>query len=289
MNSASISFSPLRWRGFSALLVAMCVAASPVAAKPRQRPNPQAVAAFEEGQERFSNADYQGALEAFQRAGEIQPAPALNYNIGLCYLRLERYEAAIEALETYLRDADPPDRADVEYMIEDARRKLEDQRRAAEAAQQAAAAEESEVVDDDASFTSSSGEAPAEAAKPYRALVIAGGTLLGAGVAAGLAGGLSFGLAIDRRNETIDAFNESGGTSGPSLDEVLVLQDEAHRFEAGEFAMIGIGIALAAGGAAALGIGLYRKSKGAPPTRSRVVPGNARASRSGSAIFSIAF
>lgn len=288
MTSASSFCSPLRRRGFAAVLVAVSLVASPVAAKPKQRPNPQAVAAFEEGQERFSSADYEGALEAFRRAGEIQPAPALDYNIGLCYLRLERYELAIESLEAYLREADPPDRADVEYMIEDARRKLDEQRRAAEEAERAAAAEEA-ALDDDASSAPAPPERSTTASKPYRPLVIAGGTLLGAGVAVGLAGGLAFGLAIDQRNETIEAFNESWGTSGPSLAEVLALQDEAHRFEAAQFAMIGIGVALAAGGAVALGIGLHRKAKGAPATALSRASWRAGSGRTPSPLLSLAF
>jgi len=221
-----------------ALSVAVALPAAPVRAA---GPDPEAVAAFEEGQELFSLADYEGALAAFRRAGEIQPAPALDYNIGLCHLRLGQYEEAIAALESYLAQADPPDRADIEHMLEDARHQLEKER----ARTDSVPAEKEVVVVE---------------TKPYRGLVIGGSVGVGLGGFIALAGGIGFGVAVHRRNQTIEAFNESGGTSGPSVAEVLALQDEAETYETLQFVALGVGLAVIAGGAAALAIGLRRKA-----------------------------
>lgn len=239
-----------------ALLVSI---APPASAKPKPKgPNPEAVAAFEDGQAEFSQANYEAALAAFRRAAEIQPAPALWYNIGLCHLRLGEFEAAIEALETYLREADPPDRADVEHMLEQAREDLEASRRPN-------TEENDGLASDDSALTVESDPAPSgegEERKSHRGLVIAGASALGLGLAVGLGGTLGFGLAVHRRNDAIRRFNASEGTDG-TLEETVVLQDEARRFETAEFVMLGVGLALSVGGAVALGVGLHRKSRGA--------------------------
>jgi len=220
----------------------------------RRGPNPEAVEAYEDGQERFSKADYEGALAAFQRAGDIQPAPGLHYNIGVCYLRLGQYAPAIEALTKYLDEADPPDRGDVEYMIADARQRLED---------------EANNLDDEASPPPPTESVIKEVyieSKPYRPLIIAGSAGIVVGIVGGTVGGVLLGLEVQERNASIDEFNESGGTSGPNETDIVRLEGEAQRYEALQFVAIGIGAALVAGGVAALVIGLKRKTAASEPS-----------------------
>jgi tetratricopeptide (TPR) repeat protein len=71
-------------------------------------PPPEAKKAFADGKAAFERGDYETALQMFQRAMLIAPAPSLYYNIGVAYERLGRYEDSAIAFETYLREMEAP-------------------------------------------------------------------------------------------------------------------------------------------------------------------------------------
>ncbi len=64
--------------------------------------------AFGEGKAAFERGDYETALNAYQRANTILPAPNLYYNIGATYERLGRYQEAALAFDKYFEMAGPP-------------------------------------------------------------------------------------------------------------------------------------------------------------------------------------
>ncbi len=104
----------LRRRRVSCLL-GLCIAwllAAPAAIvrgeEAASGPPPEARKAFADGKAAFERGDYEIALQLFQRAALIAPAPSLYYNIGMAYERLGRYQDSAIAFEKYLELADAP-------------------------------------------------------------------------------------------------------------------------------------------------------------------------------------
>jgi tetratricopeptide (TPR) repeat protein len=64
--------------------------------------------AFAEGKAAFERGDYETALQAYQKANTILPAPNLYYNIGATYERLGRYQEAALAFDEYFKLAGAP-------------------------------------------------------------------------------------------------------------------------------------------------------------------------------------
>src|SRR4051812_33899733 len=62
-------------------------------------PPPEAKKAFLDGKAAYERGEYELALQLFQRAALIAPAPSLYYNIGMAYERLQRYEDSAIAFE----------------------------------------------------------------------------------------------------------------------------------------------------------------------------------------------
>jgi tetratricopeptide (TPR) repeat protein len=71
-------------------------------------PPPEAKQAFADGKAAFDRQDYALALQLFERAAMIAPAPSLYYNIGVADERLGRYQDSAFAFEKYLQLIDPP-------------------------------------------------------------------------------------------------------------------------------------------------------------------------------------
>lgn len=94
-------------------------AADEDAAAPEDDKEAKARALAAEGAAAFKDGQYLQAVDAFERAYELVPAPALAYNIARSHERLSQWEEAIEWYETYLRIAtDPRDKAEVLDKIE---------------------------------------------------------------------------------------------------------------------------------------------------------------------------
>jgi tetratricopeptide (TPR) repeat protein len=60
--------------------------------------------AFAEGLRQVREGHYESAKAAFLRAYALEPKPLVLYNVGQCEVRLGRFDAAIEALERFLRE-----------------------------------------------------------------------------------------------------------------------------------------------------------------------------------------
>ena len=83
---------------------------------------------FREGLAFYERGDYEAAIRSFESARQAQPLPALDFNIGRCLEKLDRYAEAIAAYERYIRDAtDPAERAAAERRVEILRGKLRGQ------------------------------------------------------------------------------------------------------------------------------------------------------------------
>lgn len=196
------------------------------------------MSAFEEGQRLFQDAEYELALAAFSRAMELKPAPALHYNIALCHSRLGDDLRAIASFEAYLEDANPPDRADVEHQIDEARERIALRESAARTT-----GPTTEVI----------------AVKEHRPLVIAGASLMAAGLGIGIGGAIGFGVAVQRNNEPVEDFN--AGRSNLTMREAFEHEMKAYRYEALQYAALGVGAAATVGGVAMLATGLRRRAR----------------------------
>jgi tetratricopeptide (TPR) repeat protein len=80
---------------------------------------------FAKGRHFYDVEDYPAALAEFEAARKVKPLPALDFNIGRCDDRLERYPEAIAAYERYVSSTPPPtDAAEVRERIKVLRGRL---------------------------------------------------------------------------------------------------------------------------------------------------------------------
>lgn len=69
----------------------------------------QARAHFEEGQAAYARGDYEQAIEAWRRAYELRPAPALQYNLAQAYGRLGDFTNELATLQAFADSAPATD------------------------------------------------------------------------------------------------------------------------------------------------------------------------------------
>lgn len=224
-------------------------------------PKQEAVDAFFRGKDLYAAARYKEALESFELADSLQPAPDLQFNIGLCHARLEHWDAAINAFEIYLRTKEnPPDRADVEARIEEAKSR----RDAAAAAAAQPPTKTKPIVPSGETGDGATGLPPDSGSpadtKSYRGLIVGGSVLLGLGVlgAAGGAGGLA--LPIRTKNDEIDEVVNQGNPGEVQYADALTIRDDAERLRTFQFVALGVGAGVAVAGAVLLGVGLKRRA-----------------------------
>jgi tetratricopeptide (TPR) repeat protein len=111
------------WLAGLALVAAL---ASATAAGAAPNPREQAKVEFDKGQVQYRVGHFQEALEAYTRAYELFPAPALLFNIGQCHKNLQNHERAIFFFEGYLHDeANPARRALAQELLAESRAELE--------------------------------------------------------------------------------------------------------------------------------------------------------------------
>ena len=92
------------------LALLLLVAIAPRAARAGD-PDPEIEVAkkhFRLGAQFYENGDYANALNEFETAKRVKPLPAFDYNIGLCYDRLERYTEAVAAYERFMAGTPDP-------------------------------------------------------------------------------------------------------------------------------------------------------------------------------------
>lgn len=228
----------------------------------KTQPPQEAVDAFFEGKDLYASAQYEEALEAFTRADRLHPAPDLQYNIGLCHMRLEHWQEAINAFEIYLRTKeDPPDRADVEARIAEAQRRL-DQGKAAPTAVPSNEPGPSAPGPAVPQPPTDDPDPPSGAdGKPYRGLVVSGSVLFALGAAGAIGTTTGLGLMIVDRNNTLDEVTSEGNPSGIVYADAVDIQEEAERLRTAQIIGGAAFGAVAVVGGALLTVGLVRRSK----------------------------
>lgn len=105
-------------RGSWALALALLVAAADVRADAALD---AAARHFEEGSRLYAAGSYREAIDAFEAAHAIAPAPANIFNLARCYEKLAELRLALEHYERYLEDPEAPERDLVERRIADLR------------------------------------------------------------------------------------------------------------------------------------------------------------------------
>jgi tetratricopeptide (TPR) repeat protein len=78
---------------------------------------------FNAGRSFYDKGEYEKALDEFQAARHVRPHPALDYNIARCLDRLERYQEAIAAYETYAA-TNPPDVVEIRTRVAQLKERL---------------------------------------------------------------------------------------------------------------------------------------------------------------------
>jgi tetratricopeptide (TPR) repeat protein len=223
----------------------------------------RAMSAYNRGQEHYKGARYKEALVAFKEAATLYASPDFQYNIARCYEKLERYDEAVLAYETYLSTKpDAADRSDVEASIEFLNGKIEQ----AEARQR----QQSEA----AVVTTTTAEEPKDEPdqpKPDKPFILAGAIIGGVGAAVGLGGGIGFGVAARNRSDDVFFVQEEGNPDDLTRDETETLADEGKRFETLQIATAVAGGVLAVTGVALLVVGLRNKKYNAS-LRASLVP-----------------
>ena len=109
-----------RWAG--AALMASLIAGSSASVEAQS-----ARELFQLGTSEYGIGNYEDAIDAWQRAYDLDPQPLILFNIGQAYERLGRLVEAVETIERFLMTASPDDRyrEDGTIMLEGMRRRLE--------------------------------------------------------------------------------------------------------------------------------------------------------------------
>jgi tetratricopeptide (TPR) repeat protein len=190
--------------------------------EPRQEPDDEvAQRYFEEGARRYDAGNYNGAIESFEKARRVKSLPALDYNIGRTYDRLDRPRDALVAYKRYVVVTPaPPDLEKVRARIE-----VLEKRVAAE--------------------TPPPASPQAAAPKPSGKTFLAAGAAVGAVGVGALAAGIACGVLA---KQTADSFT-NGSTYDASKDR------RGRDYQTAEGVLLGVGGAAVITGAVLLAIG----------------------------------
>lgn len=215
----------------------------------------QAMRAYQRGTENYDRAQYESALADFKEAASLYASADFQYNIGLCYEKLDKYDEAIRAFRTYLRaKPEASDRPNVEARIADLEQRIEEQQRLAEAEEQArrdAEGRPAPIIIQETREDEPEGDG--------RGLVISGAALIGLGGAIALGGGIGFGVAARQRSLAIDEIQNDGNPEGIGFGEAEDLEAEGKRLEAIQIGMAAGGAVVAVTGAVLLALGLRKR------------------------------
>jgi iron complex outermembrane recepter protein len=111
------------------VLAAFSLAAAPAAAEDERAA--QAKMHYESGMARFQLEEWDGAIAEFQEGFRIRPYPQFLYNIAQAYRQSKRPEKALAFYQKFLRmDPKTPNRAEVERLIADLQKAIDEQKRA---------------------------------------------------------------------------------------------------------------------------------------------------------------
>ena len=216
----------------------------------------QAMVSYDLGKKAYNAARYEDALEHFQEAATRYASPDFQYNIGLCYERLNKPEEAVRAFRTYLRaKPEAKDRPNVEDRIFSLEKQIED-------------AKNQPPPDGDPV------PEPVEEVEPLpngKTLILVGAVLTGVGGAVGIGGGLGFGLAARNRSLAVEDVAD-GNPQDLTFSEAETLDDEGRQFETLQIVMAATGAAVAITGVALLAVGLKRKKRAEAGPTATLVP-----------------
>lgn len=226
----------------------------------------RAMTAYDLGKQAYNSARYEDALGHFQTAASLYGSPDFQYNIALCHEKLENYDEAIRAFETYIR-AKPgaEDRANVEDRIGRLRTQAEEARKRAEEDKTTVVAgpSASELLD----------EAEMRRRKQQaQAMFISGAVLTGVGGAVALGGGIAFGLLARSRSNSVDDIQTGGNPDNQTFADAEQLDDEGTRFELGQIVTVAAGATVGIVGVALLAVGIKRKKRYGAGKSASVVP-----------------
>lgn len=224
--------------------------------------------AYERGRILFQAEEYEDAIGAFEEAAALFASPDFQFNLALCHERLKNYDAAIRHYKAYLAT----ESATVDTTQTEARiAALQDlAQREKERKQEEAEAEKKRIEEEARREAQAQAEAeraqtppPAEPtdANPGRSKIIAGASLLGVGVGVGAGGGLGFGLAVNQNNADLEQAQDAASSNPLTFAEAQAIEREGKRLQRLELITIGVGGAVALGGAVLLTLGLVEKRK----------------------------
>jgi hypothetical protein len=208
----------------------------------------RAMAAFSRGSDNYNRAMYQQALEDFLEAATLYASPDFQYNIGLCYEKLDKPEEAIAAFQTYLKTKkDVPDRANVEDRIRRLQAMVEKGQKP------------SDMTTDPTTPVDTPPPPPTKT--PGRGLLIGGAVLAGVGAALALGGGVGLGVAAKNKSDALDDVQSGGNPDDVTFGGASDLEDQGKKLELGQIVTVAIGGALAIGGIAMIAIGVTKMKK----------------------------
>lgn len=252
-----------------ALVVALVLAPRPVLAEPAPAEpagagTPEddqvqrAMAAYQRGTQNYNLAQYEAALADFTEAASLYASPDFQYNIGLCYEKLGKYDEAMRAFAAYLRaKPDAEDRPNVENRIHELEAEKERREREAEEAEAARVAAANARPQPDPVEPTQTDEPPQP--NEGRPLIIAGAALAGVGAAVALGGGVAFGVLARQRSQAVDEVQTGGNPDDLTFGETQALDDEGKRLEGIQIGMAAGGAVVAVTGAVLLALGLRKR------------------------------
>lgn len=222
--------------------------------------------AYDLGKQAYNSARYEDALGHFQTAASLYGSPDFQYNIGLCHEKLENYEEAIRAFETYIRvKPGAEDRANVEDRI--ARMRVE-----AEEARKRAEEDKTTVVEGPSAAELLDEAEMRRRRKQAQAMFISGAVLTGVGGAVALGGGIAFGVLARSRSNSVDEIQTGGNPENKTFADAEQLEDEGTGFEIGQIATVAAGATIGIIGVALLAVGLKRKKRYGASSSTSLVP-----------------
>jgi tetratricopeptide (TPR) repeat protein len=248
--------------------LAGAAAEQPGAEDPADEQVKRAMAAYERGTQSYNLAQYEAALADFTEAASLYASPDFQYNIGLCYEKLGKYDEAIRAFSTYLRaKPEAEDRPNVENRIQTLQAELERRKREAEA--QAT----SPAVTEPRPQPRSRSRSPSRASpsRPTSLRPPPGGRCSSPALRSrawvwrwGSAAASRSGVAARKRSAAVDEVQGEGNPDDLSFDETRALDRSGRRLEGAQIGLAAGGAVVAVTGAVLLALGL-RKRQGARP------------------------
>ena len=226
---------------------------------PAQSPQDEARDLYKKGMTHYEIGEFDVAIEEFKRAYALTSAPGLLFNIAQVYRMKKDPEQAVYFYRTYLRLVpDAPNRTDVEALLAENQKLLDElnakKRADAEAAAAAAAADAAAK----AAAASTAPPPPPPKPRPWRAELYSGV----AGAAVGL-GALAAAVALGARSSSDAAKINSANAEGdvPWDASKQALWRDGQNSATAATALYVVGGALVAAGAVLVGIGMRDRAR----------------------------